>query len=280
MTLAKHTMVPRYIDSHAHLTFENYQNDIEDVISRAKNAGVRYCVVPGTNLKTSRAAIALAENYECIYAGVGVHPHEVAKMGVMDLEAIEELSNHPKVVAIGEIGLDYHYDFSPREQQKKSFVSQIEIAVRGNLPVIIHTREATNDVFTLVQNMVEAHPRWRESNIHPGRGVFHCFPGTVEDATFVRRLGFYVSYPGIVTFKNSESLKIIKQIGIENVLLETDSPYMTPVPFRGKRNEPEYIIYTGQKIAQALEMTEEQVAQVTTKNTIQLFGLPPLAEAH
>jgi TatD DNase family protein len=263
----------QYIDSHAHLFDEEYKSDLESVLTRAKDAGVQYCIVPGTDLKTSREAVLLAEQYGNIFACIGVHPHEAAKATDKDLGEIEELSTHPKVVAIGEIGLDYHYDFSPKDRQREIFAAQIEIAVRRNLPVVLHTREATEDVFAIVQEAVNTHPHWKETRATPRRGVFHCFPGTAEEAEFVRGLGFYVSYPGIVTFKKSESIEIVKQIGVHNILLETDSPYMTPVPLRGKRNEPANIVYIGRKIAEAIHSTEEEVARVTTENTMQLFGL-------
>jgi len=263
----------QYIDSHAHLFFEDYKKDLPDVLSRAKDAGVKYCIVPGTDLATSREAISLAEQHENIFACIGVHPHEAAKATDMDLVKIEELSIHPKVVAVGEIGLDYHYDFSPKEKQKEFFSDQIEIAVRQRLPIVVHTRESIEDTFAIVQKKVDMYPDWREMVTAPGRGVFHCFPGTAEDVKYLRALGFYVSYPGIVTFKKSNSIETVQQIGIQNILLETDSPYMTPVPLRGKRNEPANIVYIGRKIAESLHITEEEVARITTENTIHLFGL-------
>jgi TatD DNase family protein len=267
------TMTYQYIDSHAHLFHEDYNNDLESVLNRTKDAGVKYCIVPGIDLKSSREAITLAEKNETIFACIGIHPHEAAKATDKDLEIIEELTSHQKVVAIGEIGLDYHYNFSPRDRQKEIFTLQVEIAIRQNLPIVVHTREATSDVFAIIQNAVNDHPLWKTTITTPKRGVFHCFPGTAEEAGVLRELGFYVSYPGIVTFKNSESLEIVKQIGVQNILLETDSPYMTPVPFRGKRNEPANIVYIGRKIAEALYITEEEVARITSENTIGLFGL-------
>ena len=267
-------MIYEYIDSHAHLFYEDYKRDLESVLTRAKDAGVKYCIVPGTDLKSSREAISLAEQYENIFACIGVHPHEAAQTTDKDLWEIEGLCSHPKVVAIGEIGLDYHYDFSPQDRQKEIFAEQIEIAVRRNLPIVVHTRESIQDVLAIVQNAVKTHPDWKQTRpTTPQRGVFHCFPGTAEDAEYLRRLGFYVSYPGIVTFKNSASMEIVKQIGVHNILLETDSPYMTPVPFRGKRNEPANIVCIGRKIAESLHITEEEVARVTTENTMHLFGL-------
>jgi TatD DNase family protein len=268
--------IPRYIDSHAHLFYEDYKEDIEKVLARAQEAGVECCIIPGTDLKSSLESITLAEKWKNVFACVGIHPHEAAKATEKDLREIEELSKHPKVVAIGEIGLDYHYDFSPRERQRDIFLALIEIAVRRNMPVVVHTRESSDDAFSMIQQAVKTYPNWKESTSTAQRGVFHCFPGTAEEAEYVRTLGFYVSYPGIITFKKSTSIEVIKQIGIQNILLETDSPYMTPAPFRGQRNEPANIIYIGRKLAEAFHILEEEVAHITTENAIRLFGLPRL----
>jgi TatD DNase family protein len=266
-------MKPSYIDSHAHLFFADYADDLKAVLLQAKESGVNVIVVPGTDLKSSREAVKLADQHENIYACVGIHPHETSKAVDQDLADIEDLCRHPKVVAIGEIGLDFHYDYSPGELQRKYFTRQMEIAVRKNMPVVLHMRESTEDVFSIVEKIVNANPRWKASSKEPMRGVFHCFPGTAKQADYVRTLGFYTSYPGIVTFKNSNSIEVVKEIGIRNILLETDSPYMTPVPLRGKRNEPANIVLIGQKISEALGISEEEVARTTTKNSISLFGL-------
>ena len=264
-------MIPRYIDSHAHLFFAEYSDDLAAVLSRAREAGVSVIIVPGTDLKSSREAVLLAETHENIFASVGIHPHEVSKAARQDLAEIEKLCGHPNVVAIGEIGLDYHYDFSPHGLQRKFFADQLAIAVRKNLPVVLHMRESTEDVFSFVEETVHAHPAWKATGKQPMRGVFHCFPGTADQATYVHGLGFCISYPGIVTFKKSECIEVIKQIGINNILLETDSPYMTPVPFRVKRKEPANIVYIGRKIAEALNLPEEEVARITTENAVRLF---------
>ncbi len=265
-------MTPNYIDSHAHLFFTDYANELTAVLSRAKEAGVSVIIVPGTDVKSSREAIQLANQHENIFACVGIHPHEALKAGHQDLAEIEKLCEHPKVVAIGEIGLDYHYDFSPRELQQKYFVEQMEIAVRKHLPVVLHMRESTEDVFSIVERTVNVNPNWKKNSTEPMRGVFHCFPGTADQAAYVHELGFCVSFPGIVTFKKSNSIEVVKQIGIQNILLETDSPYMTPVPLRGKRNEPANIVLIGRKIAEALNISEEEVARITTENAMRLFS--------
>jgi TatD DNase family protein len=269
-------MIPNYVDTHAHLFFTDYAGDLAEVFVRAKEAGVGMIIIPGTDVASSREAVRLAEQNEPVFACVGIHPHEASKAADQDLGEIETLCAHPKVVAIGEIGLDYHYDFSPREMQRTFFAAQMELAVRRNLPVVIHTRESTEDAFSIVQQTVQLHPDWNGHRNEPARGVFHCFPGTAAEAAVVRSLGFYVSYPGIVTFKKSDSIEVVKQIGIQNILLETDSPFMTPAPFRGKRNEPANIVLIGRKIAEALNMAEEEVARITTENAVRLFGLKKL----
>ena len=169
--------------------------------------------------------------------------------------------------------MDYHYDFSPRELQQSFLAEQLEIAVRRNLPVVLHMRESTDDTFSIVEKATVKHPNWRDAGKEPMRGVFHCFPGTAEQASYVHKLGFCISYPGILTFKKSDSIEVVKRVGINNLLLETDSPFMAPVPLRGKRNEPANVVYIAKKIAEALVISEEEVARITTENAIRLFGL-------
>ena len=269
-------MIPAYIDSHAHLFFSDYANDLFLVLAHAREAGVCTIIVPGTDLKSSREAALLADQHENIFGCVGIHPHEVSKANQQDLTEIEKLCKKTKVVAIGEIGLDYHYDFSPPETQRMYFFDQMEIAVRNNLPIVVHMRESIEDTLSLVERIVKENPHWRDSRNQPMRGVFHCFPGTADEAVHVHELGFCISYPGIVTFKKSTSIDVVKQIGLQNILLETDSPFMTPVPLRGKRNEPANIVFIGRKIAEVLNITEEEVARITSENAIRLFGLHQL----
>jgi TatD DNase family protein len=265
--------IPLYIDTHAHLFSEEYLDDVDAVLQRAEQAGVKYIIVPATDLNTSKSAIQLAERYQNIFACIGIHPHEAAKASDNDLAIIEEMCSHPRVVAIGEIGMDYHYDFAPRDKQKEIFSAQIDIATRKNLPVVIHTRKSNQDVFEIVEKAVTANSKWKKSDTIPNRGVFHCFPGTAEEAMNLNRLGFFVSYPGIITFKKSESIEVVKKIGIKHILLETDSPYMAPVPLRGKRNEPSNIVHIGRKIAETLGISETEVARITSENAMNLFNL-------
>ncbi|MCI0708422.1 MAG: TatD family hydrolase [Ignavibacteriae bacterium] len=261
-----------YIDSHAHLFYEDFRNDLPDVIRRAQDAGVETIVVPGTTRETSRDAVELSEKYPFIYACVGFHPHDASKADAEGLKEIEELSRHPKVVAIGEIGLDFHYDFSPRNKQESVFQAQIEIAVRRNLPIVVHTRESMSQAIETVQSAARKYPDWK-MNDNAGRGVFHCFTGNTDEARELFQIGFYVSYPGIVTFKNSPVVDTLKAIGLKNVLLETDSPYLAPVPLRGKRNEPGNVSHIANKVAEICSLQPSEVGKITSENTRRLFGI-------
>ena len=268
-----------YIDSHAHIFFDEFAEDIGEVLRRSKEAGVSTIVVPGTNLETSRKSISLAEAFDGVYACVGFHPHDAKEASDDALAQIEELSRHPKVVAIGEIGLDFFYDVSPRERQFDVFRKQLAIAVRSELPVVVHTRDSIPEALEEVAKISEEHDRWRSSgygrgSVQGARGVFHCFSGTEDQARILFSYGFFVSYPGIVTFKNSSVLTTLQSIGHEHILLETDSPFLTPVPFRGKRNEPSNIPLIATKIAEVLGTTPGIVAAQTSANTRHLFSLP------
>lgn len=268
-----------YIDSHAHMFFDDFNQDIGEVLRRSRDAGVSTIVVPGTNLDTSRKAISLAESFDGVYACVGFHPHDAKDASDGALQQIEELSRHPKVVAIGEIGLDFFYDYSPREQQFDVLRKQLAIAVRRNLPVVVHTRDSVQDAIKEIKTVSEKHVGWRSVGYQRGlvqgaRGVFHCFSGTAEQANLLFSYGFFVSYPGIVTFKHSPALETLKSIGCEHILLETDSPFLTPVPFRGKRNEPANIPLIANKIAEVLQITPNVVAKHASANTRHLFSLP------
>jgi TatD DNase family protein len=268
-----------YIDSHAHLFNEDFGRDLHDVILRAQEAGVDKIIVPGTNEKTSHEALELAAKYEHIYACVGFHPHDAGKATDKLIGEIELLAAYRKVVGIGEIGLDYHYDFYPHDTQIAVFREQIEMAVRMNLPIIVHTRESLKETVEVVEEVLQAHPQWKSgegkttNDSNPGRGVFHCFTGTASEAVSLFNNGFVVSYPGIVTFKNSPVAETVSAIGCRHLLLETDSPYMSPVPLRGKRNEPANILHIARKIAELLNIPESDVARTTSLNAIKLFGL-------
>lgn len=264
-----------FIDSHAHLFNEDFRNDLPGVIHRAREAGIDAIVVPGTTLESSREAVELAEKHDFLFACVGYHPHEASKATDTNLAEIERLSGHEKVVAIGEIGLDFHYDFAPRDTQQQVYKSQLDIACRRGLPVVIHTRESIAEAIQTVREVVAQHPKWKlgENGGEANRGVFHCFTGNADEAKGVFALGFYVSYGGMVTFKNSTTLETLRALGLSRVLLETDSPYLAPVPMRGKKNEPANMIHSAKKISESLNIPLDHVAEITSRNARMLFGL-------
>ncbi|MGA7162289.1 MAG: TatD family hydrolase [Bacteroidota bacterium] len=273
-----------FIDSHAHLFYPDFKDDIVNVVQRALEAGVKFFVVPGTNVETSRQAITLSERFEAVYACVGIHPLDMAEANESALREIEKLSEHKKVVAIGEIGLDYYYDTTPKDLQLQMFRSQIEIAIRRNLPIVVHTRDSMDDAVSTVEEMIEKNEYWRSqqatsnSRFLAPKGVFHCFSGDAHRARRLFKLGFLVSYPGIVTFKNSPAVETLKAIGYDHIMLETDSPYLTPVPHRGKRNEPTYIPQIANKIAELCSATVEDVARTTSYNAKRLFNIDSLGD--
>ena len=250
------------IDSHAHLEMKEFDSDRPDVIERAGNAGVDAIVTVGTNLRLSRRALSIARQYKNIYATVGIHPHDVAKADEKTLDELKILAEDLRVVAYGEIGLDYYRNISPREKQKEMFGRQLSLALELKLPVVIHDREAHEDALNMV----------RDSGVR--RGVFHCFSGDDVMARQCVDLGFYISVPGVVTFDKSTVLhEVVRQVPLDAILLETDCPYLAPVPFRGKRNEPSYIVYTAKKVAAIKRMKWEEVAQAAAQNARKLFGI-------
>jgi TatD DNase family protein len=253
-----------FIDTHAHLFYPNFNGEIDEIIKRAKEAGVDYILVPGTDLASSVQAIELSKKYDMVYAAVGIHPHDTKEWNDSLIDKIEQLANNEKVVAIGEIGLDYYYDFSPKDIQKKAFEAQIELALKLKLPIIVHNREADTDVMAIIRN-------YKDSGL---RAQFHCFAGTVEDARELVELRHYISFTGNITFKKAETLrKIVSRIAPENLLLETDSPFMTPIPHRGERNEPSYIKLVADQIAAIHKLTTEDIARTTSYNAYKLFGI-------
>lgn len=274
-----------FIDSHAHLTSAQFDADREEVIRRAMDAGVHAIINPATNLEDSKRAIELAERYPSVYACVGFHPHDATKANEKSLAEIEELSKHPKVVAIGEIGLDFYYDFSPRETQANVFKMQIEIAQRRNLPIIIHTRNSIEETVNIVENAVAVWPQWRANVITPHsrypapKGVFHCFSGDTKLAWKVINMGFYVSLPGIITFKKAEeAVEVASNVSSEHFLLETDSPYLAPTPHRGTRNEPAHIRLIAEKIASLQRLSPADIARATNYSAYRLFGIGEVGE--
>lgn len=260
-----------FIDTHCHLDL--LQKDISEVVKSAFNNNVNMMVVPGTNLASSKLAIEIAEEFDCVYAAVGIHPHEVAKCEEEDLEEIADLAYHPKVVAIGEIGLDYHYPPYDETRQKLILKNLLALSSSCNKPVILHSRDALPDLLNVIDEWLID---YQQDNAHQKtlHGVFHMFEGDGLSAEVIIAKGFQISIGGNITYKNnSRSVNLLKSIGLSSLLLETDTPYMTPIPFRGIPNEPSRIPLIAAKIAEILQIKVELVAEATTNNAKRLFSL-------
>ncbi|MDD3612821.1 MAG: TatD family hydrolase [Caldicoprobacterales bacterium] len=253
-----------FFDSHAHLDDERFDEDRDEVIRGLPDKGIAYVLNAGADMDSSQKSIDLAKSYDFIYAAVGVHPHDADSLADAQLKALEQMAKEEKVKAIGEIGLDYHYDFSPREQQKEAFALQLDLAFRLNLPVIIHNREAHKDTLDILR----AH-----RSILKG-GVMHSYSGSWEMAKELMDLGFYISLAGIVTFKNAKKpVELAEKLPMDRLLIETDCPYLTPHPFRGKRNDPGFVRLVAEKIGQLRGMDTDLVAQITKNNACSLFRI-------
>ncbi|WP_454964810.1 TatD family hydrolase [Filifactor alocis] len=250
-------------DSHVHLDDSRFDGDREELISSLSEDGIDYVVNIGADLQTSKNSIELSEKYSFVYATVGVHPHEVESMTEDDIDLLRELSTHDKVVAIGEIGLDYYYDNSPRELQKKWFIRQIELANECNLPIVIHSRDAVQDTY----DILEQHNR-------SSRLLIHCFSQSLEMAKKYVNMGAFIALGGAITFKNAKHLlDVVKFIPMEHLLLETDCPYLTPEPFRGKRNDPSKVRFVAQKIAELKNIDFTEVVDRTNYNARMFYGI-------
>ncbi|WML41871.1 TatD family hydrolase [Neobacillus sp. OS1-2] len=251
-------------DTHVHLNDEQFNEDLEEVILRAQNEGVANMVVVGFDRPTIQRAMELTEKYAFIYACVGWHPVDAIDMTDEDLLWIEELASHPKVVAIGEMGLDYHWDKSPKEIQKEVFRRQIRLAKKVKLPIVIHNREATADIMEILED---------EGAAEVG-GIMHCFSGSPEIARKCVEMNFYISLGGPVTFKNAKKPKeVAAEIPLDKLLIETDCPYLAPHPYRGKRNEPGYVKLVAEEIAEIKGLTFAEVAEATTRNAKKCFAI-------
>lgn len=251
-------------DTHVHLNAEQFNEDLQEVINRAQAEGVSTMVVVGFDRPTITKAIELCETYDFIYASVGWHPVDAIDMTPADLEWLRELSAHPKVVALGEMGLDYHWDKSPKDIQKEVFKKQIQLAKEVKLPIIIHNREATSDIVEIL----------KESGAAEVGGIMHCFSGSVETAKECLDMNFYISLGGPVTFKNAKKPKeVAEAIPLERLLIETDCPYLAPHPYRGKRNEPAFVKLVAEQIAELKGISYEEVAKATTENAKKLFDI-------
>jgi TatD DNase family protein len=248
-------------DTHAHLDDRRYDNDRVQIIENLNKAGVGLVMHATADLEEIPDAIRTAEKYPFIYASAGVHPHYADKMNEERFAALEAYLSHPKVKAVGEIGLDYHYKDTQRDAQQIWFERQMQLAADHRLPVIVHDREAHADCMKIV----------RKFN---NKGVFHSYSGSAEMAKELLNLGWYISFSGVVTFKNARGLlDVVRSVPLDRILIETDCPYLSPEPHRGKRNEPAYVRFVAQKIAELKGLTFEEVAAATTENAKTLFGI-------
>jgi len=253
-----------YIDTHVHLNADQYEEDLQEVIDRALEAKVERMVVIGFDRKTIERTMQLIEQYDFVYGVIGWHPVDAIDCTQQDLEWIEKLASHPKIVGIGEIGLDYYWDKSPKDVQQALFRKQIQLAQKINLPIIIHNRDATGDVVQIL----------REENAASVGGVMHCFSGSVETARECITMNFMISLGGPVTFKNARLPKeVATEIPLEHLMIETDAPYLAPHPHRGKRNEPAFVPLVAEEIARLKGLTIEEIAQATTANAKKFFGI-------
>jgi TatD DNase family protein len=261
-----------FIDSHAHLDVPNYDADRAEVIARARAAGVELMLeIAGSDIGKGSlpTGLKLAEEHSFIYAAVGLHPHEASLYNEQLEQELLAAAQHAKVIGWGEIGLDYHYDHSPRDVQRRVLARQLALARQTQLPVIIHTREAEDDTIALLQEHC-ATPGGSELG-----GVIHCFTGTQKLAEAALALGFHLSFSGVVTFKAAEELRAVARAApLERLLIETDCPFLAPVPYRGKRNEPAFVVETAKKLAELQSVSVEEIARVTSNNFKQLFKLP------
>lgn len=251
------------VDSHCHLDFPDYEGQVDAVVARARAARVGVCVSIGTELKRFAGVRAIAEKFPDVWCSVGVHPHEAEKEILHDAQILIQEAAHPKVVGIGETGLDYYYEHSPRMQQQKNFRAHIEAARQTRLPLIVHTRDADEDTIDILGE---------EMQKGSFTGLIHCFTGTKKLADAALALGFCISVSGIATFKNSGALReVIKSVPLDRLLVETDAPFLSPVPNRGKTNEPAFVVHTAKLLAELKGMEPEEFAATTTENFFRLF---------
>jgi TatD DNase family protein len=255
------------VDSHCHLDFPDFQADIDALLERAAEANVGLMVSIGTRLSQFDKVLAIAERYENVYCTVGIHPHEAGREAKTEAAQLIALAAHPKVIGFGETGLDYFYDHSPRDQQRAAFRSHIEAARETGLPVIVHTRDADEDTAAILAE---------EAAKGPFSGLIHCFSSSRQLAEKAIDLGLYISLSGIITFNKAEALRdIVRTLPLERLLVETDAPYLSPIPMRGKRNEPAFVAHTAGKLAELMALDPADLAQATTENFLRLFTKVP-----
>ncbi len=249
------------IDSHAHL---GSLEDIDQAVQNAADNSVSYIINMSSDLPSAHQTLEFTEKYPGVYGAVGIHPHEAKTYSPLVFSEISSLTSNNKIVAVGETGLDYYYDFSPREIQKESLQKHIELSIETNLPIVIHIRDCEDDVKTML----------KENSCNQLQGVIHCFTGDYQSALLYIELGFYISFSGILTFKRSKDLRdVARKLPLERILVETDSPYLAPFPYRGKKNQPAYVKYVAETLAEVTDKSFEQVSEITTNNCKELFNI-------
>ncbi len=251
------------IDSHCHLYIKNSTEQQDQLIKEALADGISKIINIGIDIETSQLSLDLAEKYDSLYCTVGIHPHDAKKLNEQSIEKLRQLAAHQKVVAIGEIGLDFYRNLSPKPLQYAAFEKQLELAIELKKPIVIHTREALEETIEVVKKY--------ETDLVGG--LFHCFPGDAADAERVIEIGFSVSFGGVMTFKNADMAEVASQVPLEKIILETDSPYLTPVPFRGKPNRPAYVKYVYQKLAELKNLPVADIETIIDRNCVKLFKL-------
>lgn len=257
----------KLFDTHAHLTDERFNDDREALIKSLPENGIALVMDIACDVREAEKTMALVERYPHVYAVVGMHPHEAAETELVHLDQIKAYAAREKVMAIGEIGLDYHYDFAPRDVQKNWFALQLELAQQLKLPVSLHIREAFGDCMDIL--------RAHKSGL---KGVMHCFSGSLETAFECLDLGLFIAFGGAITFENAKKLSAVAaRVPLESIVLETDCPYMTPVPFRGKRNDPTLLLHTAKKLAELQQKPLEKIAEATFQNGLRLFEMEYIA---
>jgi TatD DNase family protein len=262
--MTERKVFPYLVDSHAHLDFKQFDRDREQVLHKARDTGVKLILNIGFDLQSSRESVKLAEKYSFIYAVVGIHPHVAAKVPADYLLELEKLTRHPKVVALGEMGLDFYRDRSPRTVQRKVFREQLRLAKRVNLPVVIHDRDAHQEIMEIME----------EEGLPEKGGVMHCFSGDLGLARQALKMGLYISIAGPVTYSRNERLcQVAAWVPADKLLVETDSPFLTPVPLRGKRNEPCNVAFTAEKVAKLRGVPPEEIGRLCLENTKNLFSI-------
>ena len=251
------------VDSHCHLDYNDFEDDFEDIILHMKENGITAALNAGNNVDSLNEQLALSEKYPFIYTAVGVHPHNADEYPDITAADLVEKSQHKKIVAIGECGLDYYYDYSTKENQYRAFIEQIKAAQETGLPLIIHTRDADDDTIAILSEQYKK---------APFSGEIHCFSSSKKLAEFALSIGFYISASGIITFNKSGDLReIFAEVPMDRLLVETDSPFLAPVPLRGHRNEPANVRFVAEKLAQIKDVSFDEIAKVTSENFYNLF---------